>query len=62
MSNLNYDDWSWENPIPIECLSEQDIEDLKRIIDKLSELPLENILPLEDIEHIKEKSDGNSSN
>lgn len=62
MSNLDYDDWSWKNPIPIECLSEQDIEDLKRIIDKLSKLPLENILPLEDIEQIKEKSDGNSSN
>ena len=56
MGDLNYDDWSWGNPIPIECLSEQDIEDLKRIIDELSELPLE------DIEQIKEKSGGNSSN
>ena len=62
MGDLNYDDWSWGNPIPIECLSERDIEDLKRIIDELSELPLENILPLEDIEQIKEKSGGNSSN
>lgn len=56
MSNLDYDDWSWRNPIPIECLSEQDVEDLKRIIDELSKLPLENI------ERIREKSDGNSSN
>lgn len=43
MDNITYDDWSWGNPIPIECLTEQDIEDLKRMINELSELSLENI-------------------
>ena len=50
MDNITYDDWSWGNPIPIECLTEQDIEDLKRMIDELSELPLENM------EQIKEEN------
>ena len=54
MSNLDYDDWSWENPIPIGCLSEQDIEDLKRIIDELSKLPLENM------EQIREENHGDN--
>lgn len=43
MNNITYDDWSWGNPIPIECLTEQDVEDLKRIIDEISKLPLENM-------------------
>lgn len=50
MDNITYNDWSWGNPIPIECLTEQDIEDLKRMIDELSELPLENM------EQIKEEN------
>jgi len=55
MGDSNYDDWSWGNPIPIGCLSEQDIEDLKRIIDELSKLPLENM------EQIKEGNYGDNS-
>lgn len=50
MDNITYDDWFWGNPIPIECLTEQDVEDLKRIIDEISKLPLENM------EQIKEET------
>lgn len=36
MNNITYDDWSQGNPIPIECLTEQDIEDIKKMIDEMN--------------------------
>lgn len=42
MSEITYNDWLWEQQIPIEDLSEEEKEDVMRIIDELSKIPLRN--------------------
>ena len=42
MSEITYNDWLWEQQVPIEDLSEKEKEDVMRIIDELSKIPLRN--------------------
>lgn len=42
MSEITYNDWLWEQQVPIEDLSEKEKEDVMRIIDELLKIPLRN--------------------
>jgi len=36
MNEITYGDWLWGNPISISELTEQDIEDIKKMIDEIN--------------------------